>query len=293
MELYKKLSKNLIISLLILFIIIFIAFLPSYYSFDFQLFPLELKTDINFQSIFTKTFNYISNVLKGDLGKSASGLDVQVLIGDAFYRSIILILMSFSISLFLGVFLSLTTVLNKYVSKIYNLIASIGISIPDVFLIISLQSLVVYLHMSGYESLPLSGSDSFRHIILPTISLSIVPTVYISKSCRKEIENIMSKDYIKTSISKGSSKFRILFIHVLKNLYTEILNSADYIFTIILSSLLIVEYFFSYSGLAFLLYKSFQRNGPELLIACSFIFGLLYYILKLFKFAVSKKVKVN
>jgi ABC-type dipeptide/oligopeptide/nickel transport system permease component len=216
-----------------------------------------------------------------------------LLVYEAFMWSIYLIAFSFLISIFLGVLLSLITALNKGTSKVYNFISSIGISIPNVFLIISLQSLVVYLHTSGYSSLPLSGSDSYRHMILPIISLSIIPTVYVSKSCTKEIENIMKKDYIKTALSKGSSKLRILFLHVFKNLHSEILNSADYIITIILSSLLIVEYFFSYSGLAFLTYKSFQRSEPELLIACSFIFALTYYFFKLIKFFIKTRIPNN
>ncbi len=293
MKLYKTFSKNLIISLLILFIIILIAFLPEYYTLNFSLIPFNISSDLNFQILFQNIIDYIKNVFSGNLGTTTSGLAVELLVSEAFIRSIYLIAFSFLISIFLGVFLSLITSLNKGASKIYNFISSIGISIPNVFLIISLQSLVVYLHTSGSNSLPLSGSDSFRHMILPIISLSIIPTVYISKSCMKEIDNIMKKDYIKTSISKGSSKVRILFLHVLKNLYNEILNSADYIVTLLLSSLLIVEYFFSYSGLAFLTYKSFQRNEPELLIACSFVFGLIYYSFKLIKFLVKTKIINN
>jgi len=293
MELYKKFSKNLIIALLILFIIILIAFLPDYYTLNFNLTSFNFNTDLNFQILFQNIIEYIKSVFSGNLGTSSSGLAVELLVKEALVNSIFLIALSFLISIFLGVFLSLITALNRGTSKIYNFISSIGISIPNVFLIISLQSLVVYLHTSGFSSLPLSGSTSFKHMILPIISLSIIPTVYVSKSCTKEIDNIMKKDYIKTSISKGSSKFRILFLHVLKNLYNEILNSADYIITLILSSLLIVEYFFSYSGLAFLTYKSFQRNEPELLIACSFIFGLIYYSFKFIKFLIKTKVANN
>lgn len=293
MELYKKFSKNLIIGIIILFIIILIAFLPEYYTLDFSLIPFSFNTDLNFQILTQNAFQYIKNVFSGNFGTSSSGLAVELLVYEAFMRSIYLIAFSFLISIFLGVLLSLITALNKGTSKVYNFISSIGISIPNVFLIISLQSLVVYLHTSGYSSLPLSGSDSYRHMILPIISLSIIPTVYVSKSCTKEIENIMKKDYIKTALSKGSSKLRILFLHVFKNLYSEILNSADYIITIILSSLLIVEYFFSYSGLAFLIYKSFQRSEPELLIACSFIFALTYYFLKLIKFFIKTRMPNN
>lgn len=293
MELYKKFSKNLIIGVIILFIIILIAFLPEYYTLDFSLIPFSFNTDLNFQILTQNAFQYIKNVFSGDFGTSSSGIAVELLVYEAFMRSIYLIAFSFLISIFLGVLLSLITALNKGTSKVYNFISSIGTSIPNVFLIISLQSLVVYLHTSGYSSLPLSGSDSYRHMILPIISLSIIPTVYVSKSCTKEIENIMKKDYIKTALSKGSSKLRILFLHVFKNLYSEILNSADYIITIILSSLLIVEYFFSYSGLAFLIYKSFQRSEPELLIACSFIFALTYYFLKLIKFFIKTRMPNN
>jgi ABC-type dipeptide/oligopeptide/nickel transport system permease component len=293
MELYKKFSKNLIIGVIILFIIILIAFLPEYYTLDFSLIPFSFNTDLNFQILTQNAFQYIKNVFSGNFGTSSSGLAVELLVYEAFMRSIYLIAFSFLISIFLGVLLSLITALNKGTSKVYNFIYSIGISIPNVFLIISLQSLVVYLHISGYSSLPLSGSDSYRHMILPIISLSIIPTVYVSKSCTKEIENIMKKDYIKTALSKGSSKLRILFLHVFKNLYSEILNSADYIITIILSSLLIVEYFFSYSGLAFLIYKSFQRSEPELLIACSFIFALTYYFFKLIKFFIKTRIPNN
>jgi ABC-type dipeptide/oligopeptide/nickel transport system permease component len=293
MELYKKFSKNLLIGVIILFIIILIAFLPEYYTLDFSLVPLSLNTDLNFQILTQNAFQYIKNVFSGNFGTSGSGLAVELLVYEAFMRSIYLIVFSFLISIFLGVLLSLITALNKGTSKVYNFISSIGISIPNVFLIISLQSLVVYLHTSGYSSLPLSDSDSYRHMILPIISLSIIPTVYVSKSCTKEIENIMKKDYIKTALSKGGSKLRILFLHVFKNLYSEILNSADYIITIILSSLLIVEYFFSYSGLAFLTYKSFQRSEPELLIACSFIFALTYYFFKLIKFFIKARIPNN
>lgn len=293
MELYKTFLKNLIITVIIFFIIILIAFLPEYYTLDFSLIPFSLNTDLNLQTLTQNILQYTKNVFNGNFGTSNSGLAVEILVYEAFMRSIYLIVFSFLLSILFGVLLSLITALNKGTSKVYNFISSIGISIPNVFLIICLQSIMVYLHTSGSSSLPLSGSDSYRHMILPIISLSIIPTVYISKSCTKEIENIMKKDYIKTALSKGSSKLRILFLHVFKNLYSEILNSADYIITLNLSSLLIVEYFFSYSGLAFLIYKSFQRSEPELLIACSFIFALTYYFFKLIKFFIKTRIPNN
>jgi len=270
-----------------------IAFLPRYYTLDFKINPISFSSDLDFQILFNNIIEYTKNVFTGNFGTSSSGLAVKLLVEEAFVKSISLIVFSFLISILLGVFLSLITALNKGISRFYNFISSIGISIPNVFLIISLQSLVVYLHTSGATSLPLSGSNSMKHMILPIISLSIIPTVYVSRSCAKEIDNIMKKDYIKTAVSKGSSKFRILFLHVLKNLYNEILSSADYIITLIISSLLIVEYFFSYSGLAFLIFKSFQRKEPELLIACSFTFGFIYYSFKIIKFLIKNKVVNN
>jgi oligopeptide transport system permease protein len=144
------------------------------------------------------------------------------------------------------------------------------LSIPDLFLIIALQLLI----MEGYEAgllphIKVYGSDEPSVIILDIIFLAIYPLFYIANVTYFSIRDEQGMDYIRTALSKGTSSFKVLYRHVLKNCFVKILSHTNTITLYTLSNLFIVEYLTNYRGAAIFFYETLRspamfRTGQQL-----------------------------
>ena len=131
------------------------------------------------------------------------------------------------------------------------------LSIPDLFLIISIQLLIMELHELGIiPRISVYGSDEVSVIILDIIFLAIYPLFYIANITYFSIRDEQGMDYIRTAMSKGTSSLKVLYRHVLKNCYVKILSHTNTITLYTLSNLFIVEFLTSYRGAAFFFYEA-------------------------------------
>jgi oligopeptide transport system permease protein len=123
------------------------------------------------------------------------------------------------------------------------------LSIPDFFIVISIQLGLMYLYDKGlFFYVDVFGSDKPDNIIMGIIYLMIYPIFYIAKIVSISFEAEERKDYIRTAKSKGTSYNRILYKHVLWNCWVTILTNLSTISLFVLSNLFIVEKFMGYKG---------------------------------------------
>ncbi|EJS89768.1 peptide transport system permease protein SapB, partial [Pasteurella multocida subsp. multocida str. Anand1_cattle] len=56
-----------------------------------------------------------------------------------------------------------------------------------------------------------------QHLVLPTLVLTILPTMEITRIVQQRAEDVLTKNYIKMAMTRGWSQNKILRKHVLRN----------------------------------------------------------------------------
>ncbi|UAA37791.1 ABC transporter permease [Paraneptunicella aestuarii] len=107
--------------------------------------------------------------------------------------------------------------------------------------------------------------DALGHMLLPTISISIVTSTIIMKTTRRSVINVMSSDYIRAAYAKGLTNSQVFFKHGLRNALLPIMPQIAMQFTTLLTNAMIVETIFSWPGIGnWLIQAIYQQDYPAI-----------------------------
>lgn len=202
---------------------------------------------LSFKDFFTTAFDktnwtYVINYKEYDLFPT---------IFEKFFDSMVIFVSAFLIGIFIAVILTFfISLFSKRFKKLTFGIITILESIPDLFVIISLQLLIVYVYkktgilLGNIVSL---GDD--RAYLLPIICLSLLPTIHLFKITFLLMNEELNKPYVTVAHSKGLNKLKILFLHVFRNVMLSLLNHGKSIFGFTISNLFILEIVFNIHGI--------------------------------------------
>jgi peptide/nickel transport system permease protein len=220
---------------------------------------------------------FFKNLMSGNWGTSwsiASDVDVSVLIRHTIPTSIELLIISGTISYFLGKHLGINSVTgkNKIISNFLRIIMNFGSSIPNFVLGLIIIRFFLYefnIEITNYKSFgapdpPLitgmrltdcliSGQfdlflDTIKHYIVPIILLCFQFTILISKQVRSIMKDIMGQDYIRTARAKGCTENTVIQKHAYRVGLIQIINVILANYPNMLSNLLLIETVFKLPG---------------------------------------------
>jgi len=289
-EFLLKALNKLVMLIILLFMVVLLLNLPKSIKYGSAMDPEIANKGMRVGNVIlmidgnqlkTGVTDYLKTLSSGTLGKNRRNRDVGEQIAVATKRTLTLLSLSLVISLVLGVLKGIyDSKKSKRNSKDLKLLSTVFfLSIPDIFTIIVLQSLAVWLSKQGIKWFPVIANESALSLVFPIVGLSLIPMNYISRITAVSIESIYSKPYVTTAIGKGASKIRTLWVHVFRNAIVEILGAFSSIAAMIFSSILLVEYMFSYPGLAYTMFAYF--TDTNVVIAAAIVFALLFYIIDL------------
>ncbi|WP_084599548.1 ABC transporter permease subunit [Pontibacillus chungwhensis] len=135
------------------------------------------------------------------------------------------------------------------------------LSVPDFFLLLMIQVALITLAHYGFPRISLYGSEEVSNKIVGIVFLAIYPTFYIARLTYSSLEQQSNEDYIRTALSKGTHRFKIIWTHMLSNCWLAITSHLNTIMLYILSNLFIVELITSYRGAAYRFYKALHVRG--------------------------------
>src|SRR3954447_9209376 len=123
--------------------------------------------------------------------------------------------------------------------------AALAIGIPNfVLAIILIKLLALNLHW-----LPVSGTGSFKFVILPAVVLALEPLALTIRMTRSSVIEQLGQDYVRTLEAKGLRRRRVVWLHVLKNALGPIISLTAVQLRSLLGYTLIVEVIFRWPGL--------------------------------------------
>ena len=192
---------------------------------------------------------YITDALHGDFGDSLKqrGRTVMSIIATKFPVSAKVGGASILVAVLLGVPLGCIAALNrgKFLDNLISVISTCGIAVPS-FVICTVLMYFLGVHL---KLLPTFGLTSWKHYIMPVMSLAFYPTAYIMRLMRSSMLDVLGQDYMRTARAKGLAQFKILFKHAMRNALLPVITYLGPLTAYTLVGSFIVEKIFTIPGL--------------------------------------------
>ncbi len=240
-------------------------------------------------------FNWMTGVLRGDLGVSyrysknmSEMMPVAELIGDKLpvtlmlaFISLILIVV---ISIPLGVWWARSG--SRVLDAVLGVITQTAMAVPSFFLGI----LVTYLFGVVLELFAPGGYVSYRddfagflgYLLFPALSIAIPKVAMTARFLRNSMLTEFGSDYVRTAYSKGCSKKRVMYRHVLKNSMMPVVTFLGMIIAEVVAGSIVVEQVFGLPGIGRLLISSINnRDFPVveiLILYITFVVIFVYFL---------------
>lgn len=222
----------------------------------------EMGLNDNF---FVRYGKYIVSAVTGDLGQSyRTGVPVVEEIAARFPVTLKIAVMAMFIAVFIGIPVGIISAVRQY--SFADIVATMSAlaftSIPAFWLgLLLILLLSVQLHL-----LPAIGSDSWKHLIMPSVSLAAAQMATIMRMTRSTMLEVIRQDYIRTAKAKGAEPRRIIFHHAIKNALLPVITTVGLSISNLLGGALIIENVFGISGLGTLMVNSVKSKDAPMLI---------------------------
>lgn len=145
-------------------------------------------------------------------------------------------------------------------------------TIPDIFYLILFQILVITIYSKTHILLFQVAQYDREIFVLPIIILTILPTLQMTQILILNFEDEINEPYVEFAESKGLKKWRVLFIHILRNALASFLAHLKTIFWFALSNLIMVEILLNMQGFINFLFE-YGPMTPDL-----FTYGLIMLV---------------
>lgn len=123
--------------------------------------------------------------------------------------------------------------------------------------------------------------DWLRHLILPSLTLSVVYIALIARVTRAAVAEALTEDYIRTARAKGISEWRVLWRHALANSAVQIVTVIGLGVALLIGGVVVTESVFSIPGLGQLTVDAALSRDYPLIQAITLFFSLVYVLVNL------------
>lgn len=185
------------------------------------------------------------------------------------------ILFALLLSVPLGVVAALRP--NSWIDRLTLTIAVIGQAMPTFWFAL----LLMFFFGVTLKVLPISGSDTWLHFVLPAISLGYYATPAIMRLTRSGMLEVLGSDYIRTARAKGLRPGTVLFKHALRNAIAPVVALSAVQLGFMLGGSVVIETVFALHGVGYLAWESIAHNDFPVVQAIVLLISLFYIVLTL------------
>ena len=271
--LIRKFYTNIVPYMIAIFMLVVFANIDT--DLNAKMINGNLESNSSLWLIFKRSFLYIRGMLDLSAFENDSLVEIIKVIYNASKLSVLLVFSALILSTSIGIFRGMVEAYRSKKSKLGSLATLVFFSIPEVLIVL----LVLYLYIIFIKAFPnLKDILPLNDFILPLFTLSIIPTIYVSRMTLIAIEEEMSKDYIKNEKAKGFSRKKIIFVELLPAVVFKIVDVMPTIVTMLFSNMIIVEYLFNYQGILYYLIYLYNRQDVTRFVPLALTLGLIYIV---------------
>lgn len=210
------------------------------------------------------------HALRLDFGESfvqrRSAMDVVLQRAPA---SALLALTAMTLATVIGLGLGVTAALarSRLLGTFVTVAAVVGQSVPAFFLAL----LLILLFSVTFRLLPTFGFDQPSALILPAVSVALLPLARIARLSRASMKRVLNQEFMVTAKAKGLPPRTVLWRHGLKNVMLPILTVIGYDLVQVFGSQAVAEAVFAWPGLGSQLITSAGQRDYPVVLAITFV----------------------
>ncbi len=223
---------------------------------------------------------FATGAVRGDFGRSLrTKRDVATEIGDRFMPTFWLTITSMVWSVVFGLAIGMLSAVwrNRWPDRVGMTLAVSGISFPA----FALGMVLMQIFSVQLGWLPTVGADSWRHYILPSVTLGAAVAAIMARFTRSSFVDILGDDYIRTARAKGLTESTVVVKHGLRNALIPVVTMMGLQFGFLLGGSIVVEVVFNWPGLGRLLVDAVDMRDYPVIQALVLLFSLEFILINL------------
>lgn len=223
---------------------------------------------------------FVGRALTGDFGESfRTRKPVMEEVGSRYVNTLLLGMASIVVAILFGGITGIISAVRRY-SVFDNLCMTaslVGVSMPTFYLGLMLM-LLFSVHLGW---LPLVGKESWRHLILPSLTLGAPSAAVISRMVRSSLLEILDQDYIRTARAKGLQEWVVIGKHALRNAMVAVVTVIGLQLGYLLGGAVVTETVFAWPGIGRLVVQSILARDFPVVQTCVLILALTFVLINL------------
>lgn len=224
--------------------------------------------------------DWLWKLLQGDFGTSVYfKTEVGPLIFDKLKTTLLLGISALGVALFVSVPLGVLAALykNSWIDRLCLAVAVLGQALPNFFFAL----LLIMLFSISWRMLPVSGSGSWQHFVMPAIALGYYIAPAFMRLIRAGMIEVLSADYIRTAKAKGLPARSVIFKHALRNAIVPVVALSAVQLGYLLGGSVVIETIFALDGLGYLAYQSITYKDYPVMQIIVLLLSAIYVLLTL------------
>lgn len=232
------------------------------------------------QPIIVQFGNWVLKLISGDLGTSIYfKTDVGPLIFSKLVTTMLLALYALAFALVISVPLGVIAAIykNSWIDRLCLAVAVVGQAMPNFFFAL----ILIMLFSISWRMLPVSGSDTWQHFVMPAITLGYYAAPAFMRLIRAGMIEVLEADYIRTARAKGLPTRTFVFKHALRNAIVPVVALAAVQLGFLLGGSIVIETIFALDGLGYLAYQSITHKDFPVTQVIVLLLSVIYILLTL------------
>jgi ABC-type dipeptide/oligopeptide/nickel transport system permease component len=219
--------------------------------------------------------HYWKGVLRGDLGPSLRfNQSVSKMIAQRYPYTLELTLASLLVAVVLSIPAGVRSAQrpNRWDDRVLSVVSLFGLSFPN----FALGPILILFFAIKLGLLPVSGSGTVAHLVLPAITMGGALAAILTRMVRTSMLEELGHDYIRTARAKGLSERTVIYRHALRNAMIPIITVLGLQFGALLAGAIVTEKIFSWPGIGRLTIDAIGNRDYYLVQGCILAIGLTY-----------------
>ncbi len=223
---------------------------------------------------------WIARAMRGDFGESFFlKVPVGELIADRLPVTLTLGICALAFALALSLPLGVAAAVrpNSWLDRLALGLSVLGQALPSFWFAL----ILIIVFGLKLRWLPVSGSGTWQHFVLPAIALGYYAAPAFMRLTRAGMLEVLASDYIRTARAKGLRTMSVLFKHALRNAIIPVVAVAAVQFGFMLGGSIVIESVFSLYGVGYLGWEAISRADFPVVQAIVLVLACIYVLLTL------------
>lgn len=227
---------------------------------------------------YTQLWRFSRDFATGELRSSVPPFQRKVLpsLAAALPNTLLLTVASLAVAVLLAIPLGVAAAARRgtAVDSAAMGVAVAGVALPRFWL----GPMLIIVFALWLDWLPVSGAESWRHLVLPAVTLGTALAAFLSRMTRASMLDTLREDYVTVARAKGLHPRVVLWKHAFRNALLPILTVLGMEFGALLGGAIVTEKVFAWPGMGTLLLGAIEKRDYNTVRATVLVFTLCYVL---------------